>query len=293
MKPLFAKNSSLASRAVVLGLIALLLVLINSYTSWLDPIRAKLNIVSTPFYWLTDLPSRIGEWGEDGLGSRQNLLEENKALKDELLIHKAKNQKMASVLADNVRLQRLMNSSETIRERVVVADIVGLSPDPLAHKIVINKGSQHDVYVGQPLLDADGLMGQVVAVYPYTSDVLLITDSSHAIPVQVNRNGVRAVAEGVGDLYTLTLRHVSNTVDIREGDLLVSSGLGQRFPVGYPVATVESVIHDPGQPFATVIARPAAQLNRSRPALLVFSREEPSSVLPDSALPDSALPETD
>ncbi len=271
----------------------MLLVLINSYTSWLDPIRAKLNIVSTPFYWLTDLPSRIGEWGEDGLGSRQNLMEENKALKDELLIHKAKNQKMASVLADNVRLQRLMNSSETIRERVVVADIVGLSPDPLAHKIVINKGSQHDVYVGQPLLDADGLMGQVVAVYPYTSDVLLITDSSHAIPVQVNRNGVRAVAEGVGDLYTLTLRHVSNTVDIREGDLLVSSGLGQRFPVGYPVATVESVIHDPGQPFATVIARPAAQLNRSRPALLVFSREEPSSVLPDSALPDSALPETD
>ena len=104
--------------------------------------------------------------------------------------------------------------------------------------------------------------------------MLLITDTTHALPVQVNRNGVRAVAEGVGDLYQLQLRHVSNTVDVREGDLLVSSGLGQRFPVGYPVAEVISVIHDPGQPFATVKVKPKAQMNRSRHVLLVFSRDD-------------------
>lgn len=244
---------------------------LSAYTSLLDPVRAKLGIVTQSMYWVTDLPDRFGDWVGERFTSKQALLDENDALREELLIHKRKVQQMAAMYAENVRLQKLMNASQTLNERVVVAEIFGVSPDPLAHKVIINKGSADGVYVGQPLVDADGLMGQVVEVSPYSSFVLLITDSTHAIPVQVNRNGVRAVAEGTGDLYQLELRHVSNTVDIEEGDLLVSSGLGQRFPVGYPVATVDKVVHDPGQPFARVTARPMAQLNRSRHVLLVFS----------------------
>jgi len=241
------------------------------YTTWLDPVKSKLGLVSSSFYWVTDIPNRIGEWGSDRLVSKESLIAENERLREELLIHKRKLQQLASIYAENVRLQQLMNSGDMVQERVMAAELVGVSPNPLAHKVILNKGSSHGVFVGQPVVDADGLMGQVIEVSPYTSQVLLITDSTHALPVQVNRNGVRAVAEGVGDLYRLELRHVSNTVDIQEGDLLVTSGLGQRFPVGYPVATVETVIHDPGQPFAHIVARPKAQLNRSRHVLLVFT----------------------
>jgi rod shape-determining protein MreC len=127
------------------------------------------------------------------------------------------------------------------------------------------------VFLGQPVLDARGLMGQVVEVMPYTARVLLLTDTNHSIPVQVNRNGLRAIAAGSGNPERLELRHVADTADIKEGDLLVSSGMGQRFPAGYPVATVSEVVHDSGQPFAIVRAVPTAALNRSRYMLLVFT----------------------
>ena len=152
-----------------------------------------------------------------------------------------------------------------------MAELIGMDPNPFTHRIVINKGERDGVVLGQPVLDARGLMGQVVELMPYTSRVLLLTDTTHSIPVQVNRNGLRAIASGTGNPERLELRHVADTADIKEGDLLVSSGLGQRFPAGYPVATVKEVIHDSGQPFAIVRAVPTAALNRSRYLLLVFS----------------------
>lgn len=232
--------------------------------------RAQLAVVSQPFYWLADAPARLGEWGSEAALSRDELQSQNHSLQSELLIHKRKLQRMAALAAENVRLRQLLNSAELIEDRVLVAELVGVSPDPLSHIVLVDKGSDDGVYVGQPLLDASGLMGQVVEVSAGLSRVLLITDNSHALPVQVNRNGVRAIAEGVGDLYSLKLRHMANTVDIREGDLLVSSGLGGRFPVGYPVAVVEKIVRDPGQAFAEVLARPEAKMDRSRHVLLVF-----------------------
>jgi len=165
----------------------------------------------------------------------------------------------------------LLNSPALVNEKVEVADFIGMDPNPFTHRIIINKGERDGVVLGQPVLDARGLMGQVVELMPYTSRVLLLTDSTHSIPVQVNRNGLRAIASGTGNPERLELRHVADTADIKEGDLLVSSGLGQRFPAGYPVATVKEVIHDSGQPFAIVRAVPTAALNRSRYLLLVFS----------------------
>jgi rod shape-determining protein MreC len=142
------------------------------------------------------------------------------------------------------------------------------------HQLVLDKGADASVYLGQPLIDARGLMGQVVEVSRFTSRVLLITDATHSVPVQVNRNGVRAIAEGTGSLDRLEIHHVAATTDIREGDLLVTSGLGQRFPIGYPVATVTGVERDPGQPFARIAARPTAALDRVRHVLLVFARKD-------------------
>ena len=246
------------------------LVLVDTYTPLLKPLKAKLTTVSIPFYWLTNIPARINEWGQDNIVTREQLLEENRSLKQQLLILERKLQGLASVTTENARLRELMNSAEFVAERVLVAELIGVSPDPLIHTIMINKGEQDKVYVGQPLLDANGLMGQVIEVGPYISHVLLITDVTHALPVEINRNGVRAVVEGKGELHELSLRHVSNTVDVREGDLVVSSGLGGRFPKGYPVGTVSKVTHNPGKPFAQVLVEPKAQLNRSRHVLLVF-----------------------
>ena len=237
----------------------------------LDPVRARLSTMVAPLYWVVDAPRSLLNWGQDTFRSRDSLQHENQELKAELLIHQRRLQRMASLAAENVRLRQLLNSAETVKDRVLVAELIGVSPDPLTHRIIINKGRDHGVYLGQPLLDAHGLMGQVVEVGAFSAQVLLITDVTHALPVQINRNGVRAVAEGTGDLYRLKLRHLANTLDIRVGDLLVSSGLGQRFPVGYPVATVTSVVHDPGEPFGWVEAQPEAQMNRSRHVLLVFS----------------------
>jgi|TARA_B110000116_G_scaffold173919_1_gene150430 rod shape-determining protein MreC len=267
----------------------LLLLLINIYSDWLAPVRAQLAPLTTPFYWLVDTPARIKAWSGKTTLSRVELQSHNEALESEVLVLKRKLQRMASLAAENVRLRQLLNSAEFIEDRVLVAELVGVSPDPLSHIVIINKGSDEGVFIGQPLLDASGLMGQVVEVSANMARVLLITDNSHALPVQVNRNGVRAVAEGVGDLYKLQLRHMANTVDIRVGDLLVSSGLGGRFPVGYPVAVVDSIVRDPGQAFAAIHVRPRAQLDRSRHVLLVFGdRDNNSAQALDNSL-DSSL----
>jgi len=145
--------------------------------------------------------------------------------------------------------------------------------DPFQHQIVINKGTQDDVFPGQPILDAEGVMGQIVHAGPYTSTAVLITDTSHAIPVQVNRNGLRSIAIGSGTINRLELPYIPNNSDIQPGDLLITSGLGGRFPPGYPVAKVGAVQHDPGRSFAQVAAEPLAQLNRSREVLLVWPGE--------------------
>ncbi|GBH19880.1 Cell shape-determining protein MreC [Pseudomonas syringae pv. actinidiae] len=237
----------------------------------LKPVRSQMSMVLMQSYWVVDLPQRLYQGVASQFGSRTELIAENEKLKTEALLLQGRLQKLAALTEQNVRLRELLNSSALVNEKVEVAELIGMDPNPFTHRIIINKGERDGVVLGQPVLDARGLMGQVVELMPYTSRVLLLTDTTHSIPVQVNRNGLRAIASGTGNPERLELRHVADTADIKEGDLLVSSGLGQRFPAGYPVATVKEVIHDSGQPFAIVRAVPTAALNRSRYLLLVFS----------------------
>ncbi len=240
----------------------------------LDTTRSLLNTVATPIYWVADLPTRLGDWSETHVQSRSQLLEDNERLQRESLVLQGRSLQMASLQAENVRLRALLNSSALLRDDVLVAELIGVSPDPVRHQLVLNKGEKDGVFVGQPLIDADGLMGQIVEVSAANSRALLITDATHSIPVQVNRNGVRAIAEGIGALGTLEIHHVSATTDIQLGDLLVSSGLGGRFPVGYPVAVVSEIERDPGEAFARILATPSVAMDRSRHVLLVFTTDQ-------------------
>ncbi|MBM7061556.1 rod shape-determining protein MreC [Pseudomonas sp. UL073] len=271
MKPLFAKGPSLGVRLLVLAVLSTVLMVVDARLDVLKPVRSQMGLVLTPFYWVADLPVRL--WGgvTEQFNSRSELLAENEKLKAESLLMQRRLQKLAALTEQNVRLRELLNSAALVDEKVLVGELIGVDPNPFTHRIIVDKGSKDGVFLGQPVLDARGLMGQVVEVMPYSSRVLLLTDTTHSIPVQVNRNGLRAIASGTGNPERLELRHVADTADIKEGDLLVSSGLGQRFPAGYPVATVKEVIHDSGQPFAIVRAVPTAALNRSRYMLLVFS----------------------
>ncbi|WP_076951163.1 rod shape-determining protein MreC [Pseudomonas cedrina] len=271
MKPLFAKGPSLGVRLLVLVVLSVALMVVDARFALLKPVRSQMSLVLMQTYWITDLPQRLYQGVASQFGSRTELVAENEKLKTENLLLQGRMQKLAALTEQNVRLRELLNSSALVNEKVEVAELIGMDPNPFTHRIIINKGERDGVVLGQPVLDARGLMGQVVELMPYTSRVLLLTDTTHSIPVQVNRNGLRAIASGTGNPERLELRHVADTADIKEGDLLVSSGLGQRFPAGYPVATVKEVIHDSGQPFAIVRAVPTAALNRSRYLLLVFS----------------------
>jgi rod shape-determining protein MreC len=255
----------------VLAVLSVAIMVVDARFTLLKPVRSQMSLVLMQSYWIADLPERLYQGVASQFGSRTELAAENEKLKTENLLLQGRLQKLAALTEQNVRLRELLNSSALVNEKVEVAELIGMDPNPFTHRIIINKGERDGVVLGQPVLDARGLMGQVVELMPYTSRVLLLTDTTHSIPVQVNRNGLRAIASGTGNPERLELRHVADTADIKEGDLLVSSGLGQRFPAGYPVATVKEVIHDSGQPFAIVRAVPTAALNRSRYLLLVFS----------------------
>ncbi len=245
--------------------------------SVLTHLRSWAGILATPIYWVSDVPIKTIALFREAMTSHEGLLEENTKLKARNLILTQKLQKYAALTVQNQQLRELLNSSRPVEERVVVAELIGVNPNPLIKQVTINKGIKNGVYIGQPVLDASGIMGQVIAASFFTSTVSLITDENNRVPVQVNRNGYRAIAAGKGDNESIEILYVPHTADIRKGDLLISSGLGQRYPFGYPVAVVSKIKRDPGLPFVTITAEPLARLNRSRLVMLIFVEEKRSA----------------
>ncbi len=277
MKPLFLKGPSPFAKALVFALFSIFLIIADYRMGWFSSLRSSFAGVITPIYWVVDATSQLVGWLDETFQSRRDLLSENSALRTESIALRAMSQRLAVLEAENAQLRELLNSSAQVKGKLQVAELISISPDPDYHTVIINRGENDGVFKGQPVLDAKGLMGQVVEVQSQFSRVILISDASHTLPVEVNRNGVRALLSGVGRLDYMELLHVPSTTDIKVGDVLISSGLGQRFPRGYPVARVTSVSVDPGKPFASISAEPTAELNRGRYVLLLFSRPTPLS----------------
>ena len=284
-KTIFVQGPYLLYRLLMAVILSIALIFLDTKFSQLDSVRRLIGSSLTPIYWLSALPENISHGVSSLFTSRESLQEELDKLESQMLVLERKAQKLASVTAELNRLRELLNASRLLDEGVVVTEIIAASPNPDTHYIQIDKGMSDGVYLGQAVLDAHGLMGQVIGVNNLTSRVLLISDSRHAVPVQVNRNGLRAIAYGVGAVNYLELGSVPATYDIKVGDLLVSSGLGGRFPEGYPVGRVSDILIEPGESFAQVKIKPEAQLNRSKLLLIVFQAKSNSSLETREKLP--------
>lgn len=249
----------------------------------LKPVREHLRWALTPVIWLATFPSGVTEAAGD-VRTRAALETENAQLRQELLMQQSQLQKFAALEAENHRIRELLASAKNLRERVLIAEIIAINQDPYRHQITLNKGTNDGIYRGQALVDAYGILGQVVEVSAHNCMALLITDPDHGIPVEINRTGLQTIAIGRGDGRGLKLPFLPSNADVKEGDLLVSSPLGGRFPAGYPVGQIHQVKHTAGEHFMEAYAYPAARLNQGRQALLVWNPDPlpPSDVLPDS-----------
>ena len=273
---------------MALAIVSSLLFAIDVNSRLLQGVRSALATFVSPIYIIAESPYRMGREASRSLASRDSLLEQNEVLERTNLELSQKAQQYVVLREENARLRALLGSRERLGAKVLVAELIGVVPTPNTFQVEIDKGADAGVFVGQAVIDADGLFGQVVEVAQFTSRVMLLVDASHAVPVQINRNDVRSIAAGTGRLDRLELEYVPVTADIREGDLLVSSGLGGHFPRGYPVGVVTSVVVDPTLQYAQVVARPLAALDRSRHVLLVY---EPAAVEPSVAPAPASNPD--
>lgn len=245
------------------------MIISDVHYSLFAPVRPYLSLLVAPIQLVVSTPQKLLLWAGDHLESREELVKENKSLNEKILLLRSRLQKLNSLQAENVRLRELLDASQRVDEKVVMAEVIGFDQNAYSHKILIDKGFSSGVFVGQAVLDATGVLGQVVETSAYSSRVLLIADASHFVPVQLARTGFRSILKGMGDLKHMELMSVPQSADIKKGDILTTSGLDKRFPAGYPVGVVRSVKHVSGKPYADVDVVPLAQLGRSRHVMLI------------------------
>lgn len=285
---MFPRGPGLGLKALALCLLALGALFTDQRSDILNPLRNAMAWALSPVVSAAGLPSALGALAEHVRG-RESLLGENEHLRENQLVLQSRLQKTGALEMENRRLRELLSSSAQLEEKVLIAEILSAAQDPYRQQIVLNKGARDGVYRGQALVDAQGVMGQVMRVSATTSIALLLTDPNHGIPVEINRTGLRTFALGRGDGQSLSLPYLPGNADVQVGDLLVSSSLGGRFPAGYPVGKVQELKHQPGEDFMEAIALPAAKLNQGRQVLLVWSEsfpvDEPPPLPETSATP--------
>ncbi|MBN1378901.1 MAG: rod shape-determining protein MreC [Gammaproteobacteria bacterium] len=275
MRSLVQQSATLTLNAILMAIFCVVLMTIDHRNDALKGARSTVaSFLVYPIQYVVSAPANILHWSRDNLSSRNTLLETISDLHKQNLQLMAQQQQLLSLQQENARLRELLHASSRVGEEILVAEVLTVDQDYYKQQIVINKGEVNNVLLGQPVIDAMGVMGQVIELNQYSASVLLISDPSHALPVQNNRNGIRSIVQGKGDPGELDLLHIPNNADIKVGDLLITSGLGGRFPPNYPVATITDVEIRPGQPFARVIAKPAAALEISREVLLVWPGKE-------------------
>jgi rod shape-determining protein MreC len=283
-------------RFLLLAGLSLFLLIADQRSDWLDTARKTIGAAVYPMRVAVDAPISLWRWVGESTASRNELLLDLSRLETERLITQARLQRYSALEAENARLRAMLEARSRMRERVQVAEILSVSSNPFRHVLVVDKGTRDGAFEGQATIDAQGVVGQIIEAGLLSSQVMLISDPDHALPVQVNRSGLRTIAVGTGKYDRLELPFLPNNADIEEGDLLVTSGLGGAFPPGYPVGTVDSVTRVPQNPFAEVTAKPAAELGQVREVMLIWpgeaeseaGRRDAAAAGPDRAAPAAA-----
>ena len=281
MQSLFLQGPSVTLRMILLVIASIILMTVDHRWNHLQIVRNTLSHLLYPLQYTIDLPVRFYYWADETLSTHNTLLSENQQLKAQQLEYRVQLQKLDILERENDRLRLLMSATPKTREKVLISEIIGVDVNPYRQLIVVNKGNSDGVIPGQPIIDAHGVMGQTLFVNTFSSTAMLITDASHALPVQVDRSGLRTVAFGTGQIDYLDLRHIPQNADIREGDTLITSGLGGRFPPNYPVAIITRVERIPGEAFAQVQAQPLALIDQTREVLLVWTSDTEPEVEPE------------
>lgn len=272
----FSGQAALTARLMMYVLLAIVLMAMDHRGKYVPRLRAQADYLVEPIYHLVEWPVRAlrGTW--NFFQNTQSLIRKNDDLAAELLAQQSELQRFAELNEENRRLRALLDGSEKLDIESQFAELIDVDLDPFSHRVMINRGKNRGVEVGQAVIDGSGVMGQVEEVSLHFSRVRLISDPNHALPVQISRTGLRTVAFGLGNTARLSVPSLPREADVREGDLLVTSGLGDRFPGGYPVAVIEVIDRDEGRMFAEVLARPLASLDRGREVLLLKSVAAPS-----------------
>ena len=269
-RPIIGRGPPLGATFLTLALASIGLMVADTRYNQLAQVREWLSAAAYPVQVAVDLPFRAWDWLTGSFADRSRLRQENLELTARLRLANLQLQRFAALEDENRRLRDMRENSAGVAERVLVASILNVDLDPFRHRVLVDKGAADGVFKGQAVLDADGIFGQVAQVHAKTAEVILISDAEHAIPVQSTRSGLRTIAVGTGDSKRLSLPFVTVEADLKQGDLLLSTGMGGVFPPGYPIAEVTRVVRDAATTFALVDARPTARLDRDHEVLLVW-----------------------
>ncbi|ENP8423843.1 rod shape-determining protein MreC [Vibrio vulnificus] len=274
MKPIFGRGPSLQLRLFFAVITSASLMLADGRLDAFSGVRYFLNSLVAPIQYTANLPRSMFDGVYERFSTRQSLLEGNQNLKREVLRLRSDLLLLEQYKEENQRLRKLLGSSFVRDEKKMLAEVMAVDTSPYRHQVVIDKGRIDGVYIGQPVINEKGIVGQITFVAAHNSRVLLLSDAKNAIPVQVVRNDIRVIASGNGDIDEIQLEHIPTSTDIQVDDLLVTSGLGGVYPEGYPVAYVTSVEHDTRREFAAIKAKPVVEFDRLRYLLLVWPNED-------------------
>jgi rod shape-determining protein MreC len=272
--------TGLLFRCVLFSLLALALIIVDKRYAQLVKIRQVLSVVAYPVQVAVASPFQGWNWFRDSVTTRDVLRTDKARLEAELRVAQFRLQRYEALEAETQRLRALRDNTANVTDRFVIGDVMNVDLDAFRERVLVDKGAGDGVYVGQAVLDSGGVFGQVARVGQLTSEVILVSDAAHAIPVQINRNGLRTIAVGTGESNRLKLPYLPTSADVIAGDLLVTSGLGGGFPAGYPVGTIAEVKRDPSQSLADVDVKPAAALDRSKELLFVWLKPQAAELLP-------------
>jgi rod shape-determining protein MreC len=282
-RPIIGRGPPLGAGLFFLGVVSVVVMVLDHRGGYLETARLWMSAAANPIYAVVQTPYQVWSWLTGSFADRSRLRTENEKLTEQLRVARTQLLRFEALNEENRRLREIREASKGVSERTLIAEIINVSLQPFRHMVVINKGADDGVFRGQPVLDAFGVVGQVMQVGKSTATLILITDTEHAVPVQVNRNGIRSIAMGTGETAKLSLPYLTVESDVRPGDLLVSSGLDAIFPAGYPVAKVTKVERNPADTFALVEAQPLAQLDRDREVLLLWA-DKPKVPAPEEAI---------